>query len=287
MLRERVTTPLARFFVTQGEAGGLLQGSSPFRAINTDNIVENAMLRFQPDTPAYRVGQELVATGGSFLIPEVELQQSKPPGTAPGGGGGQSSGGGQSIVTPTQYRVAGAGLFKSGRLVGWLSPAATRGALWLLGTATRGTVTVKTPKGSTVTLLLASAHIQRRAVLRDGRPTVVIDIVAAGVLRNVQGAALHLERPATTNELDHLMGQAIQDRAQLSLQQAQSMGVDAFGFGRLIAAYGPTAWRSMAATWPEGFARVPVSIRVKGTVRFTGNLINGPSPSATARRAGP
>ena len=40
----------------------------------------------------------------------------------------------------------------------------------------------------------------------------------------------------------------------------------------------------MAADWPDGFNQVPVSIEVRGVVKYTGNLINTPAPDAATRR---
>lgn len=277
LMRDRTTRLLTEVVVTRGRAGPLLLTSPPSRSISTASMFENLRLRLMPKTPVYRIAEDDLRYGLGAAIPEVELAHPSPAGAQGAGGGGAGGGGGgqgsQTAVSPTVFDIGGVGLFQDGHLSGWMSNRAARGAMWLLGEATRGTVSFQTPQGVRVTMELESAKIRRRAILQNGGPAIRIQIQARDSLTEVSGP-LKLDEPKTLAELNDLLDADLSGRARLALGEAQQLKVDPFQFGRLVAAYQPKVWKKVYRDWPDVFAQIPVILDVNSTVERTGNLIS-------------
>lgn len=195
-----------------------------------------------------------VTPRAGFLVPEVELAPSQA--AAPPGGGGGGSGGNTQIphpaLTPDMYTVAGAALFAQDRLAGWMSPEEAGGANWLAGTVHHDTAEVDGPGGSRVSLMVLSARVRRRAVREGGgQPAVVLSVETEEAIRAVEGGPLRLDHPAAVADLDARAAADIRQRMAAALSAARSQGVDAFGFGTLLAEYEPGAWRILYPSWPQ------------------------------------
>ncbi len=145
--------------------------------------------------------------------------------------------------------------------------------MWLAGRAVRGTI-VANYDGVRVTMRLEHANIQRSAVRRGSQVAIQIRIDAIDQVVEVRGHRIKLSRPATLHALGVVLAARIRHRAQETLAVTERAHIDAFGFGRLIAAYQPQAWRRLQAHWPMAMSTIPVEIQVVGHARNTGNLVN-------------
>ena len=66
------------------------------------------------------------------------------------------------------------------------------------------------------------------------------------------------------------MAEEVRREALDAVEHAQRLEADIFGFGRLLMASDPKAWRRLEDRWRQVFREMEVDVQVKATIRRTG-----------------
>jgi spore germination protein KC len=279
----RARTPRLRtdVLVVPGNAGVLLQVGPPLRVPATDTIFEHLRQGIDPRAYMFEIAESRLTAGDAMLVPTVRAARPAPGGAGSGGAGGAAGGaaggGGPSegqTVTPELFRFGGAAILHAGQLAGWLDPAQTQGAQWLLGRMHQAVVRVQAPDGSEVGVRISAVRVLRRAVAAPGgQAAIEVQIDANAAVEQVDRGAPPLNDPRYLLALSDQLDRRIVSDADQALQVMQRSGIDFLHFGRLVAAYRPSLWRHLYPTWPAALAELPVQLRVRAHVRSTGNLL--------------
>lgn len=176
----------------------------------------------------------------------------------------------------TAVRLTGAGVFRSGRLVGWLGDRETMGFLLAEGKAVRGAMPLRLrgdpPKP--VVILLTRASSTRQVTLRNGRLVARIRIKAEGDLAEAAKPLL-AGKEETLASLEKQVRGEIRRLVKAALERVQrDFQADVFGFGALVQKTYPRQWPALAENWPQVFAALPVEIEVQAHIRRTGLIGN-------------
>ncbi len=74
------------------------------------------------------------------------------------------------------------------------------------------------------------------------------------------------------DKINQLIERKIADNCNSSVQKAQELKADIFGFGERLHARDPAYWKTVKDNWGEAFATVPVHITVKAELVTIGDI---------------
>jgi spore germination protein KC len=273
-LRSRTARLLTDLVATPGTGRAVLEAAPPLRVPGTDVLYEH--LRRDVDVRAYvyQEAEAALTTADALLLPEVAV--TSPEG---GGSGGGASGGAAatSEAEPvTTLRIAGAAVLHRGRLVGWLDPTATLGAMWLNGRHHPEAVVLEVPGVGRLTLRVVRATVRWSAWAAPPGAEVRAEVRTEGVVEEVDAGHPHLEDPRVVQAVAAAWAAAIRAEVAAAVAAARRDRVDFLGLGRAVAAHAPSAWLRLRPRWPGALPRLRVDTLVAARVLGTGNLGGAP-----------
>ncbi|MDI3298556.1 MAG: Ger(x)C family spore germination protein [Bacillota bacterium] len=266
LVRNRESRLRTDLLVARGEAAPLMAVAPPYRDIPADNIYQELRKNLAPRLRAFEAAIRLREAGRGFLMPALAVTRPGPSPASP------STGAERRVTLPANPALDGAGVFVGGKLVGWLDGRLTRGALWLEGLGSGGTITLPY-RGRPLSVLVERAQVRRRVLLAGERPSVRVDIEVDDTIQEVHEGELDPGRPELLRQLGESLAREIRGRALAALAATRRMGADVYDFGRLFAGRQPAYWRRVYTRWPQIFRSLPVEIRVRAVVRSPGRLV--------------
>ena len=174
-------------------------------------------------------------------------------------------------------RLIGTAIFDDDKLIGHLDLTSSRGYRFIIDEVASGIMHVQAQDGSQVELEIFSGQSKVSVELTPQGPQFKAEIRTTAGVGSQSGTV-------DVTEIDSLMGleqaysQAIESEVQLALNQAQSMGVDIFGFGSAIERKNPRYWREAKNDWQEIFQRITLEVTVESRIRSFGVVARPPVP---------
>lgn len=179
-------------------------------------------------------------------------------------------------------RLKGMAVFKEERMIGKLEDIETRGFLWIIGEAQRGTLTfpvensgTKKPVQVTVEMTRSKSKIETKIV--QGKPVFKVNIDAEGNLSEFSNNYATIT-PHDIELIDQGYTETIKKEIMLALNKCQKdFASDVFGFGRVLHRQQFRYWKenNLEKNWRSLFPQVEVQVAVKANVRRTGLSTSG------------
>jgi len=238
-----------RLFVTSGEAREIIainQIQEPITSIYLSRLAENDhhITHFPPRSNLGDADPAL-KTGKSFVLARIEGSEK-------------------------EAKLAGAGVFKRSRLVGWLDEFETSGLRFLTGEVRGGAVAVT---------LRQEGHIFRIAGVRvncwprvvNGELRFAINVWLEGDLAEDQSRQRAMEI-GYLQEIEERVAAKVKTWMEAALVKLQrEYRADVVGFGRQVEKRYPDWWQEVKDEWEEElFPHVPVDINVQAFIRRSG-----------------
>jgi spore germination protein KC len=172
-------------------------------------------------------------------------------------------------------KLAGSAVFKDDKLVGWLDEKETRGFNWITGKVKGGILTVDKPEDSEKKISLEITRAKGKFVssVKEGRVLVAAKINTEVNVGDVQGPWDPTINPDSFKSIEDRMAKEIEKEVRAAVTKAQLLNSDIFGFGADLYRRNPQAWLQIKNQWDQEFAQVEVEVKVKATIRRTGNNI--------------
>ncbi len=174
----------------------------------------------------------------------------------------------------TNESIEGAAIFKKDKLIGWMNDRETRGILWLRNKIKTGVITINIPKEKghgKVSVQIFKSETEIIPILKQGELSLRAKVrVNADLYEN--SSKMDLSNPREVLFLEKKLGEAIEDRIQVTLDKAQNkFKSDIFGFGTAVQRKYPKEWENkFKARWDQEFPKLPAKINVDVTVDRTG-----------------
>ncbi len=204
---------------------------------------------------------ELITPGLDPVIAQVRPVNSPP--TETGGG----------PVSVLSYE--GGGVMKVDKLVGWLNGDETRGYLLGLGQANQAALPIEYRKhpSDDVSIMLTRSSSKIKVNVGNGQVTAAINIRAEGDLIEYHETK---EIAASKNiaGLEKYFEAEIRREVQKTVEKAQKLDADIFGFGAQLHRSSPQAWRRMEKDWYKILPQIRVTVNVRADIRRTGFISN-------------
>lgn len=177
-------------------------------------------------------------------------------------------------------RIVGVCVYRGDKLVGHLTPAETRGMLWVRGRVQGGVIVVPDPRnpGRKVSLETLRSWVKVRPRLDGERARVTVEVTDECILAEERGAGADTDQHYLAS-LERRKTEVIRREITAALRKARSLRADVFGFGEAVHRRYPKVWRRMAPRWQtETFPRVEVEVKVKARLLSTGLTVLPPMP---------
>lgn len=157
--------------------------------------------------------------------------------------------------------TGGAGVIKSGKLVGWLTPFETRGLNILSNQFTESDYDLDCPlhPSELISVKVVQATACYHFFERQGSLELKITVDGSFDTREFSGE--HGPTEEFSTQLNKLVSVEVQRDCQEALSKAQLMGADIVGIGKRINSFYPKRWKEM--DWGKEFSFFPVEIEVK------------------------
>lgn len=178
-------------------------------------------------------------------------------------------------VITTTAEVAGLGVFRGSRLVGWLDTAKTRGLQFIRGQLVQATLQVTHPArhGGSVGLGVTLLSSRVRVTLTDSIPEVSIAVEVAASIEDARDMP-GLSSPESIEGLRHSVEDAIRDEVMSTINTAaRELQSDVFGIGLQIYRSDPRRWLQLVAQWRQTLKQVEAHVEVNATISDPGLLL--------------
>ncbi|WP_027085756.1 Ger(x)C family spore germination protein [Cohnella panacarvi] len=165
-----------------------------------------------------------------------------------------------------QVELAGAAVFKEGRMVGWLSPEETRGLLFFTERLESGIEVVGCPNsGNKLSLEFRDARLKVKPSYRNERPEFRIELRAkADVVESGCGTNIAKIRP----DIERALEERLKGEIEALLRKAQrEYHSDVLKLADVFRNKFPAEWRKIGDRWSSAFSEARVDVAVKANVK--------------------
>ncbi len=168
-------------------------------------------------------------------------------------------------------QLKGQGIFVKKKLVGYLTDDETSGRLWILGEMNQGTVVFPCKRDNgKVVVKMNSMKSKFTPLFTDGKVKMSINVEVEGAIKEVTCPEMQVTKKRNIKELERKTNMQIEQEMRKSIQKAQHLKADIFGFGNQIYRDHPGQWRYMENNWDRTFSRMEVDIHVISIIRQVG-----------------
>lgn len=169
------------------------------------------------------------------------------------------------------FKLAGTGVFKNDKLIGYLSINETRGMQWIRGRVKDGNITVDTSDNSKITFFILTANSQIKSIVENDSVIIKIIIKSESKILEMPGKLDPMKNPKVMDDLAELQSKAIEKEVKLALNAAQErLDADIFDFGGLIHREHPEYWENIEQNWDHIFPNIKVDVHVISSLKRPG-----------------
>ncbi|MDR7001802.1 Ger(x)C family spore germination protein [Neobacillus niacini] len=164
----------------------------------------------------------------------------------------------------------GIGIFKRGKLAGWVENKNARGVIWILNKVKSTAINLKmNGKKGAISYAPIRSKTDISAVFKNGRPVINVKLENEGWISEAN-LALDLTKPDVIDKINQAVEKEIKKEVESSIKTVQKHKSDIFGFGEVIHRRYPSEWSKMKGDWSNQFANLKVNVKVDTFVRREG-----------------
>ncbi|MCR4442676.1 MAG: Ger(x)C family spore germination protein [Peptococcaceae bacterium] len=260
--RDREPRETMWVMAAKGEAKDFLETFSTLE--NTSAQAAGLINKMKTGCPVQlRELAEMLSSEG--IQPVIPCAEAKYEGISPGQGQ-------ENAPAFKQVEIAGAGVFKEDKLIGWLDDEETAGLCWLKAKPVREEVSVKSPdepdKKASVEIRRSKTRI--KAQYDGNKLRYNIKITVEGDMVELQSRE-DVAEPARLKVLEMELGKTVETIIAALVAKAQhEFEADIFGFGEAFHRQYKKEWRVLKKRWDKEFAQAEVNIDVEAHIREIG-----------------
>jgi spore germination protein KC len=170
-----------------------------------------------------------------------------------------------------KLELKGMAIIKRERLVGKLNYKESRGLLWVLGKAKSGIIKIKDEKGQRISLEMIRSKSKVTSQIKGNQITMTIKVTEVGNVGEYMGSQQCT--PEVIKKCIARKEKVITEEIKTTIEKAQNLNADIFGFGQIIHQEHPQRWKEIKDDWDQIFPRINTKIIVKSAIERVG-IIN-------------
>ncbi|MCI2256288.1 Ger(x)C family spore germination protein [Domibacillus sp. PGB-M46] len=181
----------------------------------------------------------------------------------------------EGISPKTKLEIGGLGIFKDGKLQGWMNDELSRGVSWINNDLKQTIVHLDCEgKKDGITVKIDHSSTKVTAKIQNYRRVIKLSIRADGSFDEVQ-CPIDLTKHKTFTDFEKQLDQEIEREINKTVAYAKNKKNDIFQFGEAINHKDPKTWRKIKKKWQdEGFPETEVRVEVKTSIRRSGLRTN-------------
>jgi spore germination protein KC len=172
---------------------------------------------------------------------------------------------------PSRVRLSGMGVFKNGKLKGWLDGSEARGVLWIKGKLTSSAVAIPCKgKKNAVAIEIVRNKTNLSSDVTGNVPTIKMEIYPEANIAEAN-CPVNLEDENEIFEMEKVLNKVVKKEIYKSVKEAQKIKSDILGFGELLYRDHPKKWRKeIKRDYDEIFPQMKVEVKVDSRIRRAG-----------------
>jgi len=174
--------------------------------------------------------------------------------------------------------LEGGAAFSGDKMRGWFDQKQVRGWFWIQGILERGMVIIMCPAHDIHPMGIEIYEVNSTmepVVTDEGEYRVKLFIQACGRIQDQLCPSGYIWDDKMARSLNQRLAAVVRNEVKDSLERAQELGTDVFGFGNLFYRKKFQEWEKVEDRWEEIFKTLPVDIEIEARVRRAG-LIKEP-----------
>lgn len=215
------------------------------------------------DLSFYKLIMELESYGKSTVISALSSQKTEE----------------KTTTTIKSMQMDHAGIFKEGRLVGYIDSTQVQSYLLITNPNLRETLfTIKHPKSpeTYISLEIMRGEAKREIKLEGNRLKGTITVSLLARIADVHESRFPLD-PDTFDEIENALSVYIKNNLTNLIDDLQNrFGTDAIGFGQIVYKKEHNFWKNLEDDWDAYFIQMPIYVNVNVHIKRTG-FITKPS----------
>lgn len=181
----------------------------------------------------------------------------------------------EMVDSPARLKYTGLAVLKEDKLVGWLNEIDSKSYNYIQGKVKSTVVEVRCAEGGKIGIELIRTKEKTKAIIKNGKPGIQVEIKAEGNVADVECADLDLNATKTIYDLEKKTEQTIQKHLTTSVKKIQEKyHSDIFGFGEVIHRQHPKVWKRLENNWDKEFSDLTVEIKTDVKIRRVGTVGN-------------
>ncbi|MDR7071855.1 Ger(x)C family spore germination protein [Fictibacillus barbaricus] len=172
------------------------------------------------------------------------------------------------VGDPARIRLTGMGVFKDGKLKGWVDGPEARGVLWIKGKIKSSAISIgcKGYKGA-VNVEVVRSKTSLSASTKGDIPEIKVDVFPETNIAEVN-CPVNLEKESEIYKLEATFDKVIEKEIVKAVKASQKYNSDVIGFGELLYRENPNKWlnvykKNYAAIYPQIKVKVHVDSRIR------------------------
>jgi spore germination protein KC len=182
------------------------------------------------------------------------------------GGGKQNI---EKINPPTKLKLSGMAIFKNEKLLDFFSSKESKGLGWILNKIKKTYVQIPC-KGGDTDIVIIHSSTNMKATFHQGRPSIQIHVQQEANIAEMECTDLDLTDKKTFSQLERKTENRTQKDILDTVDKAQQMKSDIFGFSEAVYKANPAYWKKNKKNWEKIFTKIPVQVEVKTEIKRTG-----------------
>ncbi|MDD3767045.1 MAG: Ger(x)C family spore germination C-terminal domain-containing protein [Eubacteriales bacterium] len=186
-------------------------------------------------------------------------------------GGGEGSESKESQAPQSMIVVTGYGVFKDGRLIGFLDAKMARALNWVNNKIISTEIIAYDKQNEKIALEVISSVTKVKAKIEDGKPSIKISI---SVDANVAGYYGQEDILAKDNlkALENQVSDMISRQVNAVIDYAKALEVDILDFNGKLRRQNPVKWEKIKNDWDKIFPTIDTQLKVSTRVSTTYNM---------------
>ncbi|MDL4840580.1 Ger(x)C family spore germination protein [Aquibacillus rhizosphaerae] len=175
----------------------------------------------------------------------------------------------ETIHPPTQLHVDNIGVFHNDQLVGWLNESESKGFNYITDNITNTVGWVECDKEGTVSLEITKTNTELSGYQEDKKPKIVIDVKSEANIAEIS-CTIDINDEKTIQDIEKKIEKKLVDIVNGSIEKAQELNSDIFGFGEVLGRFEPKRWQTWGKNWQEEFINLEIVVNTDMKIIRTG-----------------
>ncbi|MBO9128996.1 Ger(x)C family spore germination protein [Bacillus sp. 165] len=238
-------------------------GKIPMSTIVQTVDISSQLLGENGETKVFEVIQSLASEGREPAISGISIGNDKK---------NEITQANLETMDKAYVYLNGVGMFKKGKLVGWMDGKKTKSIQIIDNTLQETSLRIHCNEKKYNSILINRSHSRVKVDMQNNQAVISVRTHAIGTLDEML-CNKDISNDKVIKEFEYKAKQELQQEIRSGILAAQQKGSDIFGFGDVLHISHPDKWKKVKQDWNKMFAKAKIDIHVDIGIESTGMRI--------------